>query len=115
MNNNKTVLILILIAVMTVTAYSQQYDSESDFEVKREGNGVAIVEYLGSKKEVRIPPRIQNLPVTGIEEAAFAECTGITRVIIPDSVTYIGDWAFAKCASLTGITIPDIRKTARFT
>jgi hypothetical protein len=92
MRNNKTVLALILTAALSVSAYSQQYDSENDFAVQREGNGITITKYIGAKQEVRIPPSIQNLPVTGI-----------------------GDWAFALCFSLTGITIPDIRKTARFT
>ncbi len=42
-----------------------------------------------------------------IAEGAFFGCTGLTSVIIPDSVTSIGYEAFADCTGLTGITIPD--------
>jgi hypothetical protein len=105
MRNNKTVLALILLA-LTVSAYSQQYDSESDFEVVRGGSGVVIVGYLGSKQEVRVPPSIQNLPVTIIGNSAFTHCTSLTAVTIPDSVTAIGGYAFQDCASLTAVTIP---------
>ena len=45
--------------------------------------------------------------VTSIGERAFYNCTGLTSVVIPDSVTSIGDWAFYDCSGLTSITIPN--------
>ena len=36
----------------------------------------------------------------------FADCTSLTEVTIPGSVTEIGDYAFADCTSLTEVTIP---------
>ena len=44
--------------------------------------------------------------ITGIN-GAFCECSSLTNVEIPDSVSNIGDYAFAGCESLTSITIPD--------
>jgi len=107
MKNRKTVLTLILTVVITVSAFSQQYDSERDFMVERRGNGVTIIDYLGTKNEVRIPTRIQNLPVTGIGENAFQEYDEITSITIPNSVTKIGDQAFSGCYGLTSIAIPN--------
>lgn len=40
-----------------------------------------------------------------IADAAFCDCTGLTGVIVPDSVTDIGHGAFQNCSGLTGMTI----------
>ncbi len=45
--------------------------------------------------------------ITYISEAAFKGCTGIQSIEIPDSVTSIGVAAFRNCNNLTSITIPD--------
>jgi hypothetical protein len=45
--------------------------------------------------------------VTTIHWAAFAECSSLTAITIPDGVTSIGRDAFHGCSSLTAITIPD--------
>ncbi|MDE6442324.1 MAG: leucine-rich repeat domain-containing protein [Clostridia bacterium] len=42
-----------------------------------------------------------------IYHSAFENCSGLTDITIPDSVTSIGQNAFAGCSSLTGIIIPD--------
>jgi hypothetical protein len=41
-----------------------------------------------------------------ISEYMFYECTGLTNVTIPISVTNIGVFSFGSCTGLTGITIP---------
>jgi hypothetical protein len=104
----------------------QQYDSEKDFEFDWDENvsgGIVITEYIGSKKEVRIPPSIQNNPVTGIGGfgvfgfrggigggrvyRAFSFNKSLTSVTIPNSVIRIEQQAFDGCTSLTSIIIPD--------
>ena len=44
--------------------------------------------------------------VTSIESKAFIGCTNLTKLSIGNFVTNIGDYAFSKCANLTTITIP---------
>lgn len=43
---------------------------------------------------------------TTIHDWAFANCTGLTRIILPETLTKIGSYAFTNCDDLTGITIP---------
>jgi hypothetical protein len=42
--------------------------------------------------------------VTSIGNKAFWECTSLTSVTIPDSVTSIGDYAFYLCSNLQTIS-----------
>ena len=44
--------------------------------------------------------------VTEISKA-FADCSKVTSIVIPDSVTNIGDGAFEECTGLTSIVIPN--------
>ena len=45
--------------------------------------------------EVVIPREHDGRPVTQIEDRAFMNCTGLTSITIPDSVTSIGDSAIS--------------------
>ena len=45
--------------------------------------------------------------MTDIGYSAFENCTSLTSVTIPDSVTSIGNWTFDGCTSLTSVTIGD--------
>ncbi len=56
---------------------------------------------------------ISSLPVapTGyvfsISNYAFADCTGLTNITIPDGINNIGDFAFNGCTGLTQLTLPN--------
>ena len=52
-----------------------------------------------------IPSVYNGLPVTVIWDDAFEDCTGLTSVAIPDSVTTIGAGAFRSCVNLTSVMI----------
>ena len=45
--------------------------------------------------------------MTSIGEWAFYNCSGLTSVTIPNSVTSIGEWAFYNCSALTSVTFPN--------
>ena len=45
--------------------------------------------------------------VTSIGERAFKECTGLTSVIIPNSVNTISELAFQMCRGITMVTMPN--------
>ena len=45
--------------------------------------------------------------MTSIGEGAFENCSGLTSVTIPNSVTSIGGRVFNGCSSLTSVTIPN--------
>jgi antitoxin component YwqK of YwqJK toxin-antitoxin module len=55
--------------------------------------------------ELTIPATIRGKPVTCIENDTFRDCSRLTAIIIPDSVTRIGGSAFYRCSNLASVTI----------
>ena len=75
-----------------------------------EGDTVTITYDFSFKKpsgKLVIPATIEGKTVTSIGYMAFAGCTSLTSITIPDGVTSIDRAAFWDCASLTSIKIPD--------
>lgn len=53
-----------------------------------------------------IPESTCGFTMTGIGYGAFMDCSGLTGIIIPNTVTDIGIIPFMNCTGLTNITIP---------
>ena len=54
-----------------------------------------------------IPDYVGDYPVTRIADNAFANCTKLWSVTVPDTVTSIGDSAFSGCKALVFVNIAD--------
>ncbi len=57
-----------------------------------------------------VPETLKEVIITGGESiggSAFSDCSGLTSITIPDSLTSIGSRAFDGCSGLTSIVIPD--------
>lgn len=52
-----------------------------------------------------------NVPVRGIQSYAFMNCSGLTSVVIPNTVKAIGESAFYMCSGLTSVTMPSTLST----
>ncbi len=75
------------------------------------GTGTIEQSYsYGSSIYAYIPSSLRSVTVTGgnLLYGAFMNCSMLTSVTIPNSVTSIGDFAFYNCSGLTGtLTIPN--------
>lgn len=79
-----------------------------EFELNDDGTGY-IVTGKGTCNDIDviIPKTYEGLPILGIGDRAFYNCTGLTNITIPKSVTTIDSAAFSGCTGLTSITIPE--------
>jgi hypothetical protein len=68
---------------------------------KNSDNTFTITGYTGTNRVESIPRTIFGLPVTSIGDSAFASCTTLTSITIPDNVTNISSGAFFECNNLT--------------
>ena len=105
-----TTLILSVFFSISASAYDVEVDGIY-YLIPRKN--VAIVTRGGWKYsgDITIPSSIKvndlEYTVKYIEESAFANCSGLTSITIPNSVTSIGNSAFSFCSGLTSITIPN--------
>jgi hypothetical protein len=88
-----------LLLLMTLPALAQ-----AQFNYTTNIGTITITAYTGGGGAVTIPSTITGLPVTSIGDEAFLG-SGLTSVIIPDSVTNIGYGAFSGCYSLASVTM----------
>ncbi len=65
-----------------------------------------LIGYTGNQTAITLPDNYEGNPYE-IYKFAFYDCTGLTSVTIPDSVTNIGNYVFYCCTGLTSVTIPD--------
>jgi hypothetical protein len=79
--------------VIPATAPMSEAQNAEDFETVPANGQITITSYIGSENDVRIPDRINGLPVTSIDYEAFAD-DQLTSVTIPHSITFIEHGAF---------------------
>lgn len=115
-----SIFLALFISMMSKIAYAYNIIVENDYGVSIYYNYysereliVTYDDYLDRKYTgtVIIPNEVtymnRTLKVIGIGEKAFNNCSNLTSVSIPSSVTTIGERAFEKCTSLTSVIIPD--------
>src|SRR5262245_24058155 len=98
----RAVIATCLMSLLTISAaVHAQYTYVTNFD-----NTITITGYNCSSNTVLIPDTITTLPVTSIGGGAFAYCTNMTSVTIPNSAISIGDYAFESCSNMASVTIP---------
>lgn len=102
--------------IIVSSANANAYDIEQDginYNIGSLTERVLAVTYNSSSKysgDIVIPESVtvndQEYAVTSIGENAFAQCSALKSVSIPNTVTCIGKQAFAYCAALETLNLP---------
>lgn len=81
--------------------------TDDDFRYTVSADGTAtITGYTGKDTQVILPDRIGDTPVTSVGAGAFAGCTFLTDITVPEGITSIGAEAMKDCGGLTKVTLP---------
>ena len=118
MKSIKTCLLTVAALLGSISAYAHDFEMDgiyynitSDATVEVTFRGSYYHSYDEYSGDIIIPSTVtysrKEYSVTSIGERAFASCTGLTSVTIPNSVTSIGSGAFWICPGLTSVTIPN--------
>ncbi len=92
--------------IYTPTSGASKLHTAGDYLFYEDGDTVYLVTYLGSETALTLPADYQGKNYA-INRYAFRNCTGLTSITIPDSVTSIGNSAFVDCTSLTSVVFED--------
>ena len=88
-----------------ITLYAEfiKYTKGLEFTLSSDGTYYNVSDYTGDSEKVVFIEKYNNKPIKGIDTSAFEDCTYITSITIPDSVTSIGEGAFSGCSGLTDV------------
>ena len=93
-----------------VTLYAK-WGTGLEFGLNETETGWVVSGYRGTDTELVIPDTYMGAPVTAIgyetDQGMFYGNTTLQRVVVPDSVEYIGEGAFRECSALSEIELPD--------
>ena len=82
-----------------------------DYKYSIVNNSVTIDSYIGSDSVVIVPDNINGYDVTEIGGSAFARCTNVKEIKLPETLETIENYAFGSCTGLESIKIPSKVKT----
>ena len=98
------VLCVLLCGGIGMTAQAESY---GNLTYEENESGITITGYTGNKTKLVIPEKIKRKKVICIRSEAFANCSSLKSITIPEGVKWIERFAFSGCSGLTSITIPE--------
>ena len=99
-------------------SYTPQIAKSSGFGLRltEDGTGYEIGAADSSVMQGKLvlPSAYGDKPIVGVVDNGFKDCTGLTGVLMPDSITELGANAFAGCTSLKYVLCPQAAKIGAF-
>ena len=99
-----------LALLLPLASLAGDHYTEGNYTYYLDDNNNAVVSYYSDKSvstALDIPDTLGGYSVIAIGNNAFASCTNLPAVTIPNGVRNIGRNAFGLCSSLTTVTIPN--------
>ena len=97
---------LLMVLVMNGAVADEKVFKSGNYRYRILEDGTAeITRYSGEDKALKIPETLDGKTVTSIGNQAFRDCSFLTSVELPDSVTSMGVNPFEGCELLKNIQV----------
>lgn len=116
----KVLLVCSLLAAVTASAQTFSVDGINYKVLDADAHTVSVEKKTPSYTgEIVIPATVSNdnvdYTVTAITQSAtasttdgaFANCSGVTSITLPATITSLGNYSFNSCSGLTSLTVPE--------
>lgn len=87
--------------------YVRSVEDETAYDYDLFTDHIRLMRYHGTESDLTVPTEIDGLPVTEIGDGMYYNKQDLTKVTIPEGITYIGYDAFRGCENLKEVVIPD--------
>ena len=93
--------------VTMYAAWANEDDTQAYSYIVKEDGTAEITGYLGKRRYLTMPEKIDGYEITSIGTRAFAGNTRLRRIELPDTLIEIKEAAFEECTRLLSIEIPE--------
>ena len=95
--------------------YSGRITAGVVYKYNEESSSYSITGYNGADPIVYVTKEYDDgehgaCPVTRVEASAFAGKSHVIKIILPETVNYLGKWCFANCPNLTTIFMDGVKQ-----
>lgn len=119
MKQMKTIITLLMMVVM-LPMLSQEAHARQDWvnvdgvvggRIKYDTDTGFILDCDSSVTSANIPNEINGVRIVGVEKSAFASCSKLESVYLPDTILLLEDSVFTNCTALKSVRLPETIKT----
>ena len=110
----KSFIVFVVMMLMTTSSASAEVIDGLCYDLNSDTKTATLLPKTNNEKysgDIIIPEKVKDndgeeYVVTEIGPRCFEDCSGLTSISIPSSVTLLGEGCFWDCSGLTSITIP---------
>ena len=110
----KSIIAFVVMMIMTTSSVSAEVIDGLCYDLNYDTKTATLIPRIDNEKysgDIIIPEKVKDndgeeYVVTEIGPNCFEDCSGLTSISIPSSVTLLGEGCFWDCSGLTSITIP---------
>ena len=110
----KSFIVFVVMMIMTTSSASAEVIDGLCYDLNYDLKTATLIPRIDNEKysgDIIIPEKVKDNDgeeyfVTEIGPNCFEDCSGLTSISIPSSVTLLGEGCFWDCSGLTSITIP---------